>query len=715
MRPAADPADAVSSDVDSLSDSDWQDIASNRASDDEDGFVSDRDGTLSLPPSSRRSSISLGSSRGGDVDAWEGIADQDTDAAPDAAPVDAHDDNAGAAPQEAGDPAEDQRVIEALDQSMVSTLNSSRTGSASRVSTVHSSHRDLRLSFPDPLAGSGEALASHLDSSYEGIAEPDDDNRSVASSVEERLQGPDAALTPEALSPDADPECPFESPSRQLSFSHHSDSSVDFVIEETHELKEAPAIAAPQVELYMYGIRMPERWYFIDRLVNKLAAGQTSQLSNPPDIVDETTRVYALEHSEHGNDRVVSRIAVHDRTSVDENADTKFDDSYNGLPSLAIVFLPSYPEPTPKVNVPQHKYYHFVTDGKKFPKTFHWFAYGQLLPHLRCRTSIDDVSDLDATSVAQAFEALLIDKPHSLIPAGFGRAFTLLAILTIILGVAVGYQSAQSVQRTAPVAQVQKTLMGLWAGSTNHTMLSPASYSAITSVREAVAQQALPSTLPPGVQPSTAWSHLAVPAIAIASSSNVASSSSSAIASSSSSATSSLSSASTFSLSTVPTLSGFSYPFLSAKAAGKRPATTDVAVRIPGTLAISPTSLLSESTATAGFGLRLEELVGAVQRDVRDASTVLTQAFEDVSETLSDVGNVVDERLREKRDLILRGTNSLVRAGQEHFASRNEKAKGRARHLKEQGLRLVSDAQEHLWDRVAMARRRARAMKENVA
>ena len=89
------------------------------------------------------------------------------------------------------------------------------------------------------------------------------------------------------------------------------------------------------------------------------------------------------------------------------------------------MFLPSYPEPTPKFNVPQHKYYHFVTDGKKFPKTFHWFAYGQLLPHLRCRTSIDDVSDLDATSVAQAFEALLIDKPQSLIPAGFGRAFTL--------------------------------------------------------------------------------------------------------------------------------------------------------------------------------------------------------------------------------------------------------------------------------------------------
>ena len=105
MRPAADPADAMSSDVDSLSDSDWQEIASNRASDDEDGFVSDHDGTLSLPPSSRRSSISLGSSRGGDVDAWEGIADHDADAAPGAAPVDAHDDNAGAAPQDAGDPA----------------------------------------------------------------------------------------------------------------------------------------------------------------------------------------------------------------------------------------------------------------------------------------------------------------------------------------------------------------------------------------------------------------------------------------------------------------------------------------------------------------------------------------------------------------------------------------------------------------------------------
>ncbi|KAL1738040.1 hypothetical protein HDZ31DRAFT_78681, partial [Schizophyllum fasciatum] len=269
-----------------------------------------------------------------------------------------------------------------------------------------------------------------------------------------------------------------------------------------------------------------------------------------------------------------------------------------------------------------------------------------------------------------------------------------------------GYQSAQSAQGSAPVAQVQKTLMGIWAGSTNHTLLPSSSYSAITSIKEAVAQQSLPSTLPPGVQPSTSWSHLAVPAIAIASSSN-------AVASSSSSAVSSLSLAPTFSLSTASASSAFSYPFLSAKAAGKRPAGTDVAVRVPGTLAVSSTSLLSESTATAGLGLRLEELVGAVQRDVRDAGTAFGQALEDVTCALGDVSNAVDERLREKRDLIRRGTTGLVRAGTEHLTARHEKARGRARHLKDQGLRLVSDAGEHLWERVATARRRARSLKEH--
>ncbi|TRM64201.1 hypothetical protein BD626DRAFT_491072 [Schizophyllum amplum] len=709
-------ADAVPSDVDSLSDSDWLEIASNRASDDEDGFVSDRDGTLSLPPSSRRSSISLGSSRDGDVEAWEGIADGDADAAsetPGGVSVDTHDDSVRAGPEEGGDravdPAEDRRIIEALDQSMVSTLNSSRTGSVSRVSTFHSSLRDLRLSFPDPLAGSREAITSHLESSYEGMTHS---TTSVDSSVEMQQEGPSTALTPEALSADVDADCPFVSP-EEFSDAFSKIASVA----DSQELKAQLTFTA-QVELFMYGLRMPDRWLFVDRFVNKLASGQMSLLNEPPVVVDECTRLYALENTMRSDNIVVSRIAVYDRTEADAT-DTS-EKLHRGVPSLALVYLPSYPAPTPKVNVPQHKYYHFVTDGKKFPSSFPFFACGQFLPRLRYRTPINAVSSVDATQVAEAFEALLIDKPEPLVPAGFGRAFTLLTLLTIILGVAVGYQSAQSVQRAAPVAHVQKTLMGMWVGSTNHTILPSSSYSAITSsIREMGSFQPLPSTLPPGVQPSTSWSPPAVPVVAIASSS------SNAIASSSSSAISSLSTASSFSLSTTTTSSTLSTLFTSAKAAGKRPAGTDVAVRLPGTLSVSPTSILAQSTATTGLGLRLmdmaEELVGAVQRDVRDASTALGHALDGVGSALGDVGNVLGEarnvdaaaRLREKRDLILRGTTSVVRAGTEHFAQRNEKARGRARHLKEQGLRLVSDAGEHLWDRVATAQRRARSLREN--
>lgn len=154
------------SEQDSLSDSDWLDVASSRESDDNDSFASDHD----EPPSvslSRRSSMSLGSSREGDVEAWEGFVDQSSPhvalgmypASPvlcDAQPV-----NLGSGPDENDnhrDAAEDDRVKEGLEQSLISTLSASRSSSAAHSASTHASLHDLRLSFPDPLTSSKNSI-----------------------------------------------------------------------------------------------------------------------------------------------------------------------------------------------------------------------------------------------------------------------------------------------------------------------------------------------------------------------------------------------------------------------------------------------------------------------------------------------------------------------------------------------------------------------------
>ncbi|KAG6817340.1 hypothetical protein H0H87_009938 [Tephrocybe sp. NHM501043] len=166
------------SEGDSLSDSDWLDIASNRESDDNDSVLSgDSDGEdVGMVPLSRRSSISVGSSRDGDVDAWEGLAyesgDEGAQSAEFAMTTPLSTAEMVTSPMAAShatvasthDLIEEQRVNEALDQSMMSTLSASRSSTAS----AHASLRDLRLSFPDPLTSQDE-----LNRSYEDVPTSD--------------------------------------------------------------------------------------------------------------------------------------------------------------------------------------------------------------------------------------------------------------------------------------------------------------------------------------------------------------------------------------------------------------------------------------------------------------------------------------------------------------------------------------------------------------
>ncbi|EEB91377.1 hypothetical protein MPER_10268 [Moniliophthora perniciosa FA553] len=141
------------SDFDTFSDSDWLDVASSRESDIDSLSNPDSDRVdVASTSLSRRSSFSSGSSRDGDVDAWEGFVEDTPEEATirdigdhpsslesrDRHPTEAHEDSA-----------EERRVLDGLEQSLISTLSASR--SSSHDSTVHNSLRDLRLSFPDAL------------------------------------------------------------------------------------------------------------------------------------------------------------------------------------------------------------------------------------------------------------------------------------------------------------------------------------------------------------------------------------------------------------------------------------------------------------------------------------------------------------------------------------------------------------------------------------
>lgn len=169
------------SELENLSDSDWLDIASSRASEDDDSIAefedSDREDVDGRPPS-RHSFTSYSSSRDEVVDAWEGLIDDSSDLETPLPPPDGSElisaltaeADRPSSPLAEEDP-EDERVKAALDQSMMSTLSSSRSNSLSnsvQTSMVHST-RALRLSFPDPTT----SRINSLNTSFEVLSPAD--------------------------------------------------------------------------------------------------------------------------------------------------------------------------------------------------------------------------------------------------------------------------------------------------------------------------------------------------------------------------------------------------------------------------------------------------------------------------------------------------------------------------------------------------------------
>jgi hypothetical protein len=313
------------SEAEGLSDSDWLDISSNGHGSDDDASDSER--SFHVP--SRRSSISLSSSVGDDREAaagWEGLADEVLDE--DAIDNDQHpltmggvdtgtfqnqmtqpislDELPSIDPEPVSD---DERVREALDQSMISTLSASRSSSTGRTPT-RGSLRDLRLSFPDPLSNSREDFKvakrartqlQSLNSSYEDVSPT------------------------EVKPPPTGPSAEVEDPGLPSMPAVHDDTD--------KQLCDCSFKPRANFEIYHYGPDTAENQTFVDELVSKAAAGGWG------DRVLRTVKSGALTRIIHVSSPWVGNrcITIHNVTDqARDGAPTPKSDE----PSLAIIFLP---------------------------------------------------------------------------------------------------------------------------------------------------------------------------------------------------------------------------------------------------------------------------------------------------------------------------------------------------------------------------------------
>lgn len=306
------------SEVESLSDFEWLDVASGRESD-SDSIYSSRgtDQRTSSRSRSRRSSFSYGSSRDGDVDAWEGLIEDSADEGLVAdtvrlsgSPLASNRGHFTAMTDEdAGDVTEEQRVKEGLDQSMISTLSSSRSSSV-HASTVITSSRDLRLSFPDPIFSSREELSSTL---CEDILSP---------SSGAMFSDPDPDITLHI----ADPEGP------DLSYAPGS-SSAPIATNDA-----VSALLDSDLNVSLYGFNYPHKWSFVSTLLEKTVRGARLTIDTPLEEMDGPVRQLHIEGRMDRSLFYPRIITVIDRTQGDR--EDPLADFSTGHPSLAIVFLP---------------------------------------------------------------------------------------------------------------------------------------------------------------------------------------------------------------------------------------------------------------------------------------------------------------------------------------------------------------------------------------
>ncbi|KAG0706817.1 hypothetical protein DFH29DRAFT_900184 [Suillus ampliporus] len=321
------------SEVESLSDSEWLDVASGRESD-SDSIYSSRgtdQGRTSSRSRSRRSSFSYGSSRDGDVDAWEGLIEDSADEGlvpdvvrPSSSPV-AFNRGYFTTPddEDGDDPTEEQRVKEGLDQSMISTLSSSRSSSV-HASTVISPSRDLRLSFPDPITSSHEELSN---TSFEDIL-------SLSSGA--TFSGPDPDITVHITEPE------------RPDLSHTSGSSAPITIDDA-----VSPLLNSDLNVFLYGFPYSRKWSLVSILLEKAVRGARLTIATPLEEMDGPIRQLHIEGRTDRSLFYPRIITIIDQTnSTQGDREDPLADFSTEHPSLAIVFLPFSP-----LQLPEHTAY----------------------------------------------------------------------------------------------------------------------------------------------------------------------------------------------------------------------------------------------------------------------------------------------------------------------------------------------------------------------
>ncbi|CAL1716716.1 unnamed protein product [Somion occarium] len=687
------------SELETLSDSDWLDIPSSRASDNDSVIdfdnYSDREGIDR--PSSRRSFTSLASSREGVVEGWEGLIEDSADEAPpnDCDPFVDPITSAEITPDDVHptttveDDTEDERVKAALDQSMMSTLSSSRSNSlsGSMQTSVIRSTRDLRLSFPDPLTSSREQLSNtsyeDLTSSPRALPAEADDASSIGDVVD-----PGPSATPE----------------------------VTLNLIQTKPHSDVPSAITPDFSIVLYGFSGLTKASLVNSLLEKWASASglrlACSLTHAPGV---TTQIF-ITHSDYDEVSPTRRyISVIDKTGFD-NSCSSTESSQLACPSLAIVFLPTF---SSDLTLPEHTLYLpivlpnplatvdvFASTDYLLDAEQQWdscgVSSGKLTSLSEWSMPVVDHEKIEQASPERIHQALqpLLSRATKKTRVALNRQTIILAMISLVLGYVV-HHSFQQPSYTPAVH-----ISGKNGSGTPGSLPSPPS---------AMNQSRITVIVTPSI-PAIAISSQSKLEVAVFNPPSTVASTSSATHSTVTSATSDHTQVSSI----APTECNCGCGMVSWP--GKMPSTDLMGVFgfvnncIRGTkgkgkattiqFGQEDKSLYALSTRIAGsiseyFGhYDFHPVTKAVRKDVQE----LLDALDHLADVISRQTSVLWEQSR--------GTIALLR---DEFQYRNGHAKERSKQLKEMGERLLCTVGETIKTRSDIAKERALAIRDRWA
>ncbi|KAF9477933.1 hypothetical protein BDN70DRAFT_896145 [Pholiota conissans] len=706
-------------DLDNLSDSDWLDIASGRDSDDNDSLSdSDRDEISSLPRS-RRSSISNDDSMSSDVEAWEGfVSDAGEEHVTGMYPMPLPS-PPGAEPvfipgptDSAVDPAiaeEEQRVREALDQSFVGTLSASRSSTGAGTST-HTSIRDLRLSFPDPLTSS----RNDLNRSFETVSSPTETSVTCSTDADSQVAEP-APLTVGA--PLLEDPGLFITPAVQ---------------HQHHEV--AQHIEDNALDIVLYGSSSEVKWKFLQDLIEKAAitSGHVLMDSFREDAQTQTLR---LIKDTEGFTPFFNVINASDRT-LEIVAKAETDDFGTATRrSLAIVYLPtpqlpilswhsSYlPVLVPSVTELDHEMMAQAAEDD-------WDLLGvpanKMIKLGYNKSPVLDANELTSIDSTHVYEVLRnigndTKKIAALKPltehVKSMNAVTLFALMSIIMGFAFNTSFRSSTPAPTPTVNGPLSNNGhVWsffAPQPNRSILAPSTalQNTKSDVSPSLKDMAV-SVFNPG---STSLS-MTIPA---------------------SSKSLSMTGSSSNAIVEMTTTS----PVAKCQHCAEKPLSTDVVLRstVATSLSASPrpeavvasrsgsasTILLAAADRAAGIPKSTVATVAsaaAVSLKLNSAvSNVLDATSKRLAEAMGSDLTELAEAADDLLDSVIRQSKGKARAfGEqiqnlnEEVVARNERAKQRARELKKMGGELMREARKEFAQRTVKAKKRAKALRKSV-